>query len=81
MLYQGTTLTQVGEQSELDGFTDDYIRWDLSMKLDLNRRFSLLFNWNNISNGEEGSFQQLSRFPTSREVFGWTTDIGLRYTL
>lgn len=79
MLYQGETLTTVGEQSELDGFTDALIRWDLSVKLDLTEQFSLFFNWNNITDAPDRSFQQISRFPTAQEFFGMTSDLGLRY--
>ncbi len=80
MLYQGKTLSSVGERPELDGFTADLLRLDLSVKYRLTRHIGLFFNWNNITDEPDESFQQTgNRFPTDREFYGWTTDFGIGY--
>ncbi len=81
MLYQGKTLTIVGTRPELDGYTESLWRWDLSIKQDISRHFSLYFNWNNISNWPDESFQKDTHYPTSREFYGWTADVGLRFRM
>jgi len=79
MLHQGKTLSSVGERPELDGFTADLVRWDLSATYRLGKHLNLFFNWNNISNEPDESFQQATRFLTDKEYYGWTTDIGIGY--
>ncbi|MFQ5769926.1 MAG: TonB-dependent receptor domain-containing protein, partial [bacterium] len=79
MLYQGKTLTTVGERPELDGFTADLLRWDLSIKYRLTEQIGLFVNWNNVTNEPDESFQQRTLFPTDREFYGWTTDFGIAY--
>jgi TonB-dependent receptor len=79
MLYQGKTLSSVGERPELDGFTADLFRMDLSVKYKLTRDIGLYFNWNNITDEPDESFQQLTNFATDREFYGSTIDIGIGY--
>jgi len=80
VLYQGKTLSSVGERPELDGLTDDLLRMDLSVKYRFTRHIGVFFNWNNITNEPDESFQQATRFPTASEYYGWTTDLGIGYT-
>jgi TonB-dependent receptor len=77
MLLQGKTLTFVGAREELDGFTDTLIRWDLSVKYDVFGNTSLYANVNNLTNAPDQSFMQTARFPTGREYYGWTADLGI----
>ncbi len=79
MLYQGRTLSLVGERPELDGFTEDLVRWDVSVKYRVTSRIHIYFNWNNITNEPDVSFQQQTRFPTDQEFYGWTADLGIGY--
>ncbi len=79
MLHQGKTLSQVGERPELDGFTADLLRWDLSANYRLSKHLKLFFNWNNIANEPDESYQQATRFLTHQEYYGWTTDFGIGY--
>jgi TonB-dependent receptor len=79
MLHQGKTLARVGERPELDGYTADLMRWDLSANYRLSKHLKLFFNWNNITNEPDESFQQATRFLTNQEYYGWTTDIGIGY--
>jgi TonB-dependent receptor len=81
MLLQGKTLSYVGVREELDGFTEDYIRWDLSLKYDLTKTISLFYNFNNLTNRPDQSFMQTARYPTSQDYYGWTTDLGIAVKL
>ncbi len=77
MLLQGKTLSYVGVREELDGFTDTYIRWDMTLTYDLSKSMEIFFNLNNLSNRPDESFMQTARYPTAREFYGWTSDLGV----
>jgi TonB-dependent receptor len=79
ILYQGKTLSTVGERIELDGYTGDLLRMDLSVKYRLTRHIGIFFNWNNITNEPDESFQQTALYPTAQEYYGWTMDTGIGY--
>ncbi len=81
MLYQGKTLSSVGEREELDGFTADLLRWDLSVKYRFNRQIGLFVNLTNISNEADESFMLNQKYLTLREYYGWTVDLGIAYSL
>jgi len=80
MMFQGKTLSFVGERPELDGYTADLLRWDLTARYRLLQGLSLFLNWNNISNEPDESFQQATHFPTSQEYYGWTMELGVGYS-
>jgi outer membrane receptor protein involved in Fe transport len=67
----------VGVREELDGFTNTFERWDLSLKYDFSEAFTLYFNLNNFTNEPDESYMQTARYATAREYYGWTTDIGV----
>ncbi|UCH63944.1 MAG: TonB-dependent receptor [Fidelibacterota bacterium] len=79
MLYQGSTLSSVAERPEMDGFTADLVRWDLSVKYRLTDHIGIFYNLNNFTNRPDESFRYKSRYPTSREFYGWTTDLGIGF--
>ena len=79
MVYQGKSLITIGTRDELDGYSDDFVRWDLAMQQKLGGGISLYLNINNISNRSEGAFLGIESYPTSKEYFGWTSDFGIRY--
>ena len=79
MLYQGKTLSGIGERPEQDRYTSDLLRWDFSVKYRLTRNLGIFFNWNNITNEADESYQQVARFLTNQEYYGWTTDLGIAY--
>ncbi len=76
-LIQGKTLTFVGVREELDGFTDTYVRWDVSLKYDVSSILGFYVNVNNLTDQPDQSFMQTARYPTSKEYYGWTADIGI----
>jgi hypothetical protein len=79
MLLQGESLSGVGSIPELDRFTGTYARWDLSLKQTITRGASIYFNANNFNDRPDEAFQVIEGFPTARELYGWTLDLGLRY--
>lgn len=81
MLLHGETLTSVGDRPEFDGFSDTYIRWDLSLKYQFTDYIGIFWNFNNLTDEADESYQQRTRYPTNQEFYGWTTDIGLVYKL
>ncbi len=81
LLLQGKTLNFVGVRDELDGFTETYIRWDLSLKYDIAKYLEIFGNWNNLTDRPDQSFMQTVNYPTAREFYGWTADIGFVFKL
>ena len=80
VVYQGESLGFVGQREELDGYTDEFFRWDMSMKQKLGKSGVTVFmNLNNISNTPEREFLGSRFFPTRTEYFGWTGDLGVNY--
>ncbi len=77
LLYQGKTLSQVGERPELDGYTADLVRLDLSVKYRLTKYLDFYFNWNNITDEPDESYQSQVKYLTAAEYYGWTMDAGL----
>jgi len=79
MIYQGESLQFVGSREELDGYTSDFLRWDLSIRQRIGSGFSLLMSINNLTSLPEEAFLGIESFPTREEYFGWTVDVGVRY--
>lgn len=80
VVFQGESLQFVGTREELDGFTSAFARWDLTMQQKVAAGFRLFANVNNLSNRAEGAFLAEEDFPTREELFGWSADLGIRYT-
>jgi len=81
MALQGKTLTFVGVREELDGFTDTFARWDLSVKYDFTENFGIFYILNNFTNQPDESYMQTARYATAREYYGWTTALGVNIKL
>ncbi len=79
VLFQEKSLITVGTRDELDGFTDETVRWDIAFSQKFGGGLSTFFNLNNFSDAPEGAFLGISAFPTREEFFGWTGDLGVRY--
>ena len=80
MLYQGSSLSVVGDRKEVDGFTEAYIRFDASLKQRFSNRLNLFLNVNNITDRPDRSFQNTIGFPTAQEYYGFSVDLGAQYT-
>lgn len=81
MAYQGTRLTGLNPNSEDPGYknyTDEYLRFDLTAKQRINKYFSVLLNLNNITNAEERGYRYMNDYPTYRNMYGFTAEIGIQ---
>ncbi len=81
MINQGKTLDpeSIGARAEIDGFTDSFTRWDISLQQKITSSVKIFLNLNNITNQSDDSFLGVERFPTTNQFFGWTADVGVRY--
>jgi len=80
MIYQGSLLQTIGTREELDGFTDDFVRWDFIAQYKFIKNFKLIFNINNFSDRPEKAFLGIESFSSREEFFGWTADLGIKYS-
>lgn len=79
-LYQSDILRSLASNPAGDQFTEDYYRFDISVKQGLPMNLQLTANFNNINNRADRNYQsEIQDFPTFIEYYGFTMDIGLRY--
>lgn len=79
-LYQSDTMTWLAPNPANDRFTDDYMRWDVSLKQSIGKKMQFFANFNNLNNRADRNFQAtLGTYPTYIEYYGFTMDFGLRY--
>lgn len=82
---RGTTsqwsYSSIGIRPEKDSYTDEYYRWDLTIQQKLPwNGFQMYLNANNITNSvDQKSLSLLGKLKT-REYYGRTFDIGIRYS-
>lgn len=79
VLFQGNTLSSVGSRPELDGFTKNLLRYDLSLKQNMSQNLQIFFNLNNFTNSADISTEPIKGYETSASYYHWTADLGLRY--
>lgn len=80
MLYQSNIFKGTDFWPELREITDDYLRWDLSIKQDLPwYGLQLYCNVNNLTRALDRDMNQGSLFPAAEQHYGRTLDIGLRW--
>ena len=78
--FQGNTLVGVGEREQDDTFSQDYGRWDFSMRQRLPvEGLSIQLLLNNITSTSDEQYRWTRRFNTFEEYYGRTGSIGLRY--
>jgi TonB-dependent receptor len=77
----GSLQTTVGIIAENDNFTNSNTRWDISIRQNISETLSLFMNINNFTNAPDRAFRGSEKYPTQNEVFGWTSDIGLRWNM
>ena len=76
VLFQGKTLSNIGVRKEIDGFTDDLTRVDLSLSYRVNDKISIFLNCNNLTNQPDKSYRYQSLFPTDIEYYGLSANTG-----
>ena len=80
MQYQGATLRSIGGRPELDQYTDDYLRFDASIRQRFfGGNFSVFANLHNITNREDRSSQFTHDRPLRIEYYGAAFDIGMEF--
>ncbi len=80
LLYQSDIFKAVNFWPELRQITDDYWRWDISIKQKLPwKHFQLYVNVRNISGTIDRDIVKGSGYPSAEQYYGKGIDIGLRY--
>lgn len=82
MLFQSDIFKGTDFWPELRSITDDYYRWDLSIKQDL-PWYGLQFycNVNNLTGALDVDLNTGNLFPAAEQHYGRTVDLGLRWRL
>lgn len=80
-LYQTDRVTFIDRSPELDSFSGDYARWDLTLQQRLGRTGLQLFaNFANLNARPDRNFRgNALQDPTYIEYYGFTMDVGARY--
>jgi TonB-dependent receptor len=79
LIYQSNALAVIGETVDVDGYTDDYKRWDLTLQYKLPWHASVMLSVNNLTNLPDRSYTSVMQYPTEEKYYGWTADLGLRF--
>ena len=77
-VYQGESISSVANIQEEDDYTNDYLRWDTSVKQKVSKNISLFLNLVNFTSRPESAFQGYSGYQTKAEYFGMTGNIGIK---
>jgi TonB-dependent receptor len=81
MAYQGTRLTSINPTSTSDGYNSysaSTLRIDFTARQRINRMVSVLLNLNNLTNETDGGYRYQSKYPTSRNMYGFTGELGVQ---
>lgn len=82
--YQGTRLTGINTQQRSDAFntyTASTLRLDFTAKQRINNMFSVLLNLNNLTNETDRGYRYQSKYPTYKNMYGFTGEIGIQINL
>jgi hypothetical protein len=81
-LFQGNSVSYVGNYPEQDGFTRNYFRIDAQVRQMLPwKGFQIFFDAENLNNEANISAQNSIGGITSEQYYGLTADLGIRYIL
>ena len=81
MLHKANTFTRADFWPSLRESSDDYTRWDLSMKQKLPfEGMSMYLNISNMTNAKDVTLVRGGNFPASEQHYGKTIDLGFRYS-
>ncbi len=76
-LFQTDKVSYIANKSQLDAFTSDYSRWDLTLQQKLDWGIQLFANFTNLNSRADRS--NIGTSPRTIEYYGFTMDFGLRY--
>ena len=79
MLYKTDVFQQTDFWEEQRETTDDYLRWDISLKQDMPiDGMQLFLNLNNLTNAVDRGINYGNSFPTKEQFYRRTIDLGIR---
>ncbi|MBP3193860.1 TonB-dependent receptor [Natronogracilivirga saccharolytica] len=80
MQYQGATLRSIGSRPETDQYTDEYLRFDASIRQRFySDQLHIVANLHNITNREDRASQFTYDRPRSIEYYGAAVDLGVEF--
>jgi TonB-dependent receptor len=84
LFYQGEYNTVFSATQRSDKVQNEFQRWDLAVKQEINDHIAVLFNLNNFTNSEEGTSIKNRimgwTLPDWSEKYGVTADLGVKIT-
>jgi hypothetical protein len=83
VLFQGNSVTNIGAYPEQDGFSKDYLRWDLSanQKLPWIEGLKVFLEVTNLNSQSNISSQTTIGGFTNQQFYGLVGNLGVRYGL
>jgi TonB-dependent receptor len=79
-LYQTNKVTYIDYKPELDNFSGDYARWDLTLQQKLPYNVQIYTNFTNLNGRPDRNLRGDALVdPTYIEYYGFTMDVGVRY--
>ncbi len=77
---QGPSLAVISSNEELDIWTDEFSRWDLSLNFKISDHFTIIGSMTNIFNNSDRSYTGILELPGRESIWGTTSWLGIRYT-
>ena len=81
-LFQTNKVTYIDRKKELDNFSGEYSRWDLTVQQKITEAIQIYGNFTNLNSRPDRNYRgNTLNNPTYLEYYGLTADVGLRYKL
>jgi TonB-dependent receptor len=81
-LYQSDRTSFIAIDEALDTYVADYYRWDITVQQKLGWGIQLFANLNNLNNRHDETYRGYTMTnPSYLEYYGFTMDVGVRFTL
>ncbi|MGA3243770.1 MAG: TonB-dependent receptor [Bacteroidota bacterium] len=85
VFYQDEYIMQYSTDGQSDVHVNSFTKWDLALKQEIFKNFSLFLNVNNLTNSQEGTSRinvvRDWHLPRTAELYGTTVDFGVRLTM
>ena len=81
-MYQSDRTSFIATDEALDTFVADYMRWDITLQQKIGWGIQLYANLNNLNNRHDEQYRGYTLTnPSYLEYYGFTMDVGVRFTL
>jgi outer membrane cobalamin receptor len=81
-LYQSDRTSFIAREEERDTYVSDYYRWDLTLQQKIGWGLQVFANLNNLNNRHDETYVGYSMDnPSYLEYYGFTMDLGVRFSL